>query len=143
MRQVLVIDDDPSIGVAIQMILARYGCCTVIAPDTDTGLQAFESSTFDVVMVDIFMPGTDGLEAIREFRRRAPATHIVAMSGFRFRDSMASGMDFLTIAAKLGANCSLRKPFGPEQLMRAISPRQDPAPASANSARQPAQGSLR
>jgi CheY-like chemotaxis protein len=72
-------------------------------------------------MVDIFMPGMDGLETIRGFRERAPTVPIVAMSGFRFRNSCtAPAPDFLGMAIKLGATYCLQKPFGPQQLMAAI-----------------------
>jgi CheY-like chemotaxis protein len=120
MTRVLVIDDDKSVGAAIQMMLACQGCDTVLAPDADTGVQAFEASKFDVVMIDIFMPGIDGLKAIKGFRERAPSMPIVAMSGFRFRQSMGPGLDVLGMATELGATSCLRKPFAPQQLMAAI-----------------------
>ena len=120
MTRVLVIDDDRSVGAAIQMMLARQDCDSVVAQDAQAGVQAFESSKFDVVIVDIFMPGLDGLETIKGIRERAPTVPIVAMSGFKFRNSMASAPDFLGMAAKLGATFCLRKPFAPQQLMAAI-----------------------
>ena len=120
MTRVLVIDDDCSVGAAIQMMLARQDCYTVVAPDAKVGIQAFEASKFDVVMVDIFMPGLDGLETIKAIRKRVPTASIVAMSGFKFRNSMVSAPDFLGMAAKLGATSCLRKPFTPQQLMAAI-----------------------
>jgi CheY-like chemotaxis protein len=120
MTRVLVIDDDHSVSLAIQLMLARQGCDTVLAPDADAGVQAFESSKFDVAMVDIFIPGMDGLKIIKGFRERMPAVPIVAMSGFRFRNSMAPTLDFLGMAAQLGATYCLRKPFTSQQLIAAI-----------------------
>jgi DNA-binding response OmpR family regulator len=125
--RVLVIDDDASVGAAIQMMLVREGCDTVHAPDADAGIRAFESSRFDLVVVDLFMPGMDGLEIITEFRRRAPTLSILAMSGFRFRDSIDPGLDFLSLAANVGATICLRKPFSPHQLVAAIQASQTPA----------------
>lgn len=120
MTRVLVIDDDHSVRAAIEMLLRYQDCIAVLADSGHLGAKTFEASDFDVVMVDIFMPGMDGLETIKGFRERAPTVPIVAMSGFRFRNSMAPAPDFLGMAAKLGATCCLRKPFGPEQLMAAI-----------------------
>jgi CheY-like chemotaxis protein len=128
MTRILVIDDDLSIGAAIQLMLVRQGCETVFVQDADAGVRAFESSKFDAVMVDIFMPGMDGLETIKGFRERSPTIPIVAMSGFRFRNSKACAPNYLEIAAKLGATFCLRKPFTPEQLMVAINSGLDPAP---------------
>lgn len=127
MTRVLVIEDDPSVGAAIQMMLDREGCSTVHAPDADMGVKAFESSSFDLVIVDIFMPGMSGLETITELRNRAPAVPILAMSGFRFRGSMDPGLDFLGMAAEAGATDCLRKPFTPEQLTAAVRASLEPA----------------
>jgi DNA-binding response OmpR family regulator len=118
--RILVIEDDASVGAAIQMILDREGCHTVHASDADIGIKAFESSGFDLVIVDIFMPGTNGINTIIGFRRWAPTVPILAMSGFRFRDSMDPSLDFLGIAAEAGATVCLRKPFAPQQLIAAV-----------------------
>ncbi len=126
MTRVLVIDDDYSVGAAIQLTLARQGYDTVHVPDAHAGVQAFDDRVH-LVMVDIFMPGTDGLETIKDFRERTPTVPIVAMSGFRFRNFVPPVPDYLNMAAKLGATFCLRKPFAPEQLMTAINTCLDPA----------------
>lgn len=120
MKRILVIDDDNSVCVAIQTLLGQQGCEAVLADNGQLGVHAFESANFDAVIVDIFMPGMDGLETIKGFRKRAPEVPIVAMSGFKFRDSLAPAPDFLAMAAKLGATYCLQKPFGLQQLMTAI-----------------------
>jgi DNA-binding response OmpR family regulator len=118
--RVLVVEDDPSVGAAIRMILDREGYHTMIALEADTGTRAFESVRFDLAIVDIFLPGASGLATIAGFHRRAPATPIVAMSGFRFRGSMDPSLDFLHLATQAGAVACLRKPFAPQQLMNAV-----------------------
>jgi DNA-binding response OmpR family regulator len=117
---ILVIDDDPSVGAAVRMILDREGSEAVHVADADTGIKAFEASSFDLVIVDIFMPGMNGLKTIAEFRKKVPTAPIIAMSGFRFRDSMDPGLDFFDMAIKLGATGCLHKPFTPRQLMAAV-----------------------
>jgi hypothetical protein len=64
------------------------------------------------------------------------------MSGFRFRESMGPGLDYLGMAAKLGATC-LRKPFSPRQLMAAINAGLGPALPhdAAGGIQEPGQGS--
>jgi DNA-binding response OmpR family regulator len=124
--RVLIVEDDPSVGAAIQMILDREGFDAVHAPDAVSGMQAFEPSVFNLVIVDIFMPGMNGLKTIAEFRNRAPAVPVLAISGFRFRDSMDPGLDFLGMAAEVGATVCLRKPFTSEQLMTAVRASLDP-----------------
>jgi DNA-binding response OmpR family regulator len=127
MTRVLLVEDDPSVGAAIRMILNREGCDTVHALDATIGMQAFESSCFDLAIVDIFMPGINGLTTIAGFRRRSPTIPILAISGFRFRDSMGPGMDFLAMAVEAGAAVCLRKPFAPRQLMAAVHASLEPA----------------
>jgi DNA-binding response OmpR family regulator len=127
MMRILIIEDDLSVGAAIQMMLAREDYDAVHAPDADAGIKVFDSSSFDLVIIDIFMPGMNGITAISEFRQRAPTMPILAMSGFRFRHSMDPGLDFLGTAARVGATVCLRKPFAPRQLMAAVQASLDPA----------------
>jgi DNA-binding response OmpR family regulator len=127
MMRILVVEDDPSVGAAIRMMLDREGYDTVIASDAAAGMRAFESFHFDLAIVDIFMPGMSGLATIAGFRQRAPSVPILAMSGFRFRDSMDPGLDFLAMAAQAGAAVCLRKPFAPRQLMTAVCASLDPS----------------
>jgi DNA-binding response OmpR family regulator len=125
--RVLVIEDDALVGAAIQMILDSEGCQTVYARDADGGIEAFESSRFDLVIVDIFIPGVNGLKIIAGLCNRAPTISILAISGFRFRGSMEPALDFLSMAASVGATVCLRKPFTHPQLMAAVRASLNPA----------------
>jgi DNA-binding response OmpR family regulator len=120
MTRILIVEDDPSVGAAIVMTLAREGCDLVHVPDGRTGMRAFESSPFDLAIIDIFLPGIDGLETIAELRRRVPAVPILAISGFIFRDSMDPALDYFALAAEAGAAGCLRKPFTSRQLITAV-----------------------
>ncbi len=124
--RILVIDDDCSVGAAIESLLNRQGCEVVLAESGRLGVRAFEASNFDAVMIDIFMPEMNGLETIKSFRFRAPSMPIIAMSGFKLHDSRGTVPDFLAMAAALGATCCLRKPFGSQQLMAAVHAHLDP-----------------
>jgi DNA-binding response OmpR family regulator len=117
MTRVLVVEDDASVGAAIWMMLDREGCDTVHARYAGIGIKAFESSRFDLAIIDIFLPDISGLKTIAEFRRRAPAVPIVAMSGFMFRDSTDPVLDYFAMATEAGATACLRKPFAPRQLL--------------------------
>jgi DNA-binding NarL/FixJ family response regulator len=126
--RILVIDDDRSVGTAIQAFLSHQGCEVVAVESGSLGVQAFETSSFEALMVDIFMPGVDGLKVIKSFRHRAPSLPIIAMSGSRFRDSTLTSPDVLGMAAALGATSCLRKPFGPQELRVAINALIDQGP---------------
>jgi CheY-like chemotaxis protein len=116
--QVLVIDDDESVGAAIRAILARLKCRTELASGAYAGIQALGLSRFDVVLIDLFMTGMSGIEAIAHIRQRS-AIPIIAMSGFRLRSSL-DPIDYLGTAAQRGASMCIRKPFSPQQLIEAI-----------------------
>jgi CheY-like chemotaxis protein len=117
--RILVIDDDACVGTAIQAILARRQCETVLASRAHAGIHTLQASGFDVVIVDLFMPGMNGLDTIQRIRG-ASAMPIIAMSGFRLRNSLDADQDFLGMAMLRGATASLRKPFSPPQLIAAI-----------------------
>jgi CheY-like chemotaxis protein len=116
--RVLVIDDDACVGAAIKATLARCKGETELAPRAYAGIEALESSRFDVVLVDLFMPGMSGLDAISYIRRQS-GIPIIAMSGFRLRDS-GNSVDYLGMAMQRGASTCIRKPFAPQQLIAAI-----------------------
>jgi CheY-like chemotaxis protein len=117
--RILVIDDDACIGTAIQAILALRQCETVTVSRAHAGIHTFQASGFDVVMVDLFMPGMNGLDTIARIRSESMVP-IIAMSGFRLRNSLDPEQDFLGMAKLRGATVSLRKPFSPPQLVAAI-----------------------
>jgi CheY-like chemotaxis protein len=131
MSRILLVDDVRS---DVRTILAQNGFEVVFAPDARTGLEAIQGQKFDVIIVDIFMTGMDGLETIRVFRKHAPTVPIIAVSGFMFRDAATPAPDFLSMATKLGAARSLAKPCPPQDLLHAVNgclPDQH-APQSAN-----------
>jgi DNA-binding response OmpR family regulator len=117
--RILVIDDDACVGAAIQAILGHRRCETVIAARAHAGIHAFQTFGFDLVMVDLFMPGMNGLDTIVRIRSES-AVPIIAMSGFGLRNSLDADQDFLGMALLRGATISLRKPFSPPQLVAAI-----------------------
>jgi CheY-like chemotaxis protein len=120
MSRVLVVDDDKAVRTVIKTVLELEGFDVVVAEDGRSGIAAIQSYSFDVVIVDIFMPGMDGLETIRIFNKHAPSVPVIAISGFLFRDSSIPAPDFLSMATKLGAAYSLHKPFRPKDLLRVV-----------------------
>jgi CheY-like chemotaxis protein len=120
MVRILVVDDDPLIRSAIQMWLQNEGFEVVLADGAANGLSALDHATFDVAVVDIFMPDMRGFESIRVFHQRAPMTPIIAISGFVFAEHRSCAPDFLRMATELGAAFCLRKPFKPADLLMMI-----------------------
>jgi CheY-like chemotaxis protein len=120
MTRILVVDDDESVGFAIKTVLETAGYEISYAPDCMSGLTAIKEAEYGVLMVDLFMPGIDGLETIKAFRQIKPDVPIIAISGFVSRDGHGRAPDFLAMATKLGANRALAKPFRPRDLLQAV-----------------------
>jgi CheY-like chemotaxis protein len=119
--RILVVDDDPQICSSVRAWLEGGGHQVILADGGISGLSALEKKgVFDVMIVDIFMPGMNGFESIRAFHQRAPTVPIIAISGLMFRDHQTPAPDFLRMALNLGAAYCLRKPFKPSELLAAV-----------------------
>jgi CheY-like chemotaxis protein len=120
LAKILVVDDDSAVQATIRLLLERAGHNVVVASDGRQGLAVFESGEFDLLFLDIFMPGMDGLETMRRVHQQQPLIPIIVISGNPVTWDSASGPDFLTMATKLGAVSSLQKPFRPAALLAAV-----------------------
>ena len=120
MRRILVVDDDPHICLAIRTWLKRYGFKVSVTDGGTSGLLALDNSTFDLMIVDIFMPNMRGFESIRVFHDHAPTVPLIAMSGYAFANLDSPAPDFLRMALELGATRCLRKPFTTAALLAVI-----------------------
>ena len=120
MAKILVVDDDSAVQATIRILLERAGHSVVVAGDGRKGLTKFEAGDFDLLFLDIFMPGMDGLETMRLVHQQQPLIPIIVISGNPVTSESGSGPDFLTMASKLGAVSSLQKPFKPAALLAAV-----------------------
>ena len=120
MPRILVVDDDPMVGATIEVLLQRQGFDVTLTDGGETGLAALEANTFDVMLVDIFMPHMRGFESIRVFHERAPEIPLIAMSGYAFASADTASPDFLRMTLELGATRCLRKPFTSAALLTAV-----------------------
>ena len=118
LAKILIVDDDSAVQLTIRLLLERAGHNVTTASDGRKGLALFEAGDFDLLFVDIFMPGMDGFETMRMVHQQKPLTPIIVISGRPMPSD--SGPDFLTMAMKLGAVSSLQKPFKPADLLAAV-----------------------
>jgi len=119
MERILVVDDEKTVRDSVAMLLRHEGHRVVVAECGHAALGAIEAFMFDLVIIDIVMPGMDGLETISVLRQDAPDLPIIVMSGYG-AGSGATGPDFFRTAVERGATCCLRKPFTRDQLIDAI-----------------------
>ena len=115
-QRILVIDDDAGVRETIRIALEAEGYEVVDASDGQQGLAAFRRRVPDLVITDIVMPVTEGLQTIREIRRLRPAAPILAVSA----GGRGGQHDFLQIARSLGAWEVIAKPFDPDELVARV-----------------------
>lgn len=120
MPTILIIDDDHATRAALEMLLRQKKFGVFLAPDGPTGIRLIGSVRFDAVVIDMFMPGMDGLATIRELIKIDPTVPFIAISGYAFTDRRQGAPDFLGMAIKLGATAALQKPFDVLDLLEAV-----------------------
>jgi len=120
LANILVVDDDPAVQATIKIVLERAGHGVVVAGDGRKGLAIFAAEAFDLLVLDIFMPGMDGLETMKLIHQRQPQIPILVISGRPISWDASTAPDYLKIATKLGAISSLQKPFRPPELLAAV-----------------------
>ena len=120
MARILIVDDDIAVQVTIRLLLERAGHSVVTAGDGRKGLAIVRGGDFDLLFLDIFMPGMDGFETMRMVHQLRPLVPIIVISGRPISSEPGAAPDFLTMATKLGAVSSLQKPFKPAALLAAV-----------------------
>jgi DNA-binding response OmpR family regulator len=125
MPRVLLIDDDKRLHELLTTYLEQNGFTVVGAPDGQRGLSHLEAEPFDIVLLDVMMPGMDGLEVCRRIRAksRVPILMLTAKGDETDR----------VVGLELGADDYIAKPFGPRELvarLRAVLRRVNPSPDS-------------
>jgi CheY-like chemotaxis protein len=115
-RSVLIADDDSSLRNALKLALEANGYEVRLAANGAEALALQRQTPADVLITDIFMPESDGFEAIDGFRQAFPATRIIAMSG----DARRAKHEYLSAAALIGVDVTLKKPFQVRTLLSAL-----------------------
>lgn len=114
METILVIDDDHDLRMTILEVLTQEGLAAQGAENADQALTLLErGEPFRLVLLDMVMPGTDGMTAIPLIRKQAPRARIIVMTAF-------SSVRNAVQALHLGADDYLAKPFKIEVLMLAV-----------------------
>jgi CheY-like chemotaxis protein len=120
MACILIIDDDEAVRSATKIVLEAHGFDIVAAADGQSGVEAIKERQFDLVIVDLFMRGMDGLETTKAIRKLNLRVPIITASGFMFGGSCPEMPNFQDMALEAGATSTLYKPFRPKELLEAI-----------------------
>ncbi len=111
--KILVIDDEPRIRDACRMVLSEEGFEVALAADGNEGVQIIREEHYDIILVDLMMPGLSGFEVLSHVKERHPDTVVIVITGYATLEHSISAM-------KRGAFDFIPKPFTPEQLRAVV-----------------------
>ena len=110
---ILVIEDDPSIVLGLRMNLNRAGYAVRTATDGHVGLAELARERPDLVLLDLMLPGIDGLEILRQIRSFDQTLPVVVLTAMGGEQDKIKGLD-------LGANDYVTKPFSVAELLARV-----------------------
>jgi len=113
MPRTLVVEDDPTISEVVAYQLGKSGHQVTVAGDGTSGLASARQGTFDLLILDLMLPGMSGIDLLRVLRRES-AVPVIVLSA---RDGDADQV----MALELGADDYVTKPFSVRQLLARIS----------------------
>jgi DNA-binding NtrC family response regulator len=112
-EKVLLVDDEQEFTQVLSERMKARGLNVVTADNGPTAIQKAEAESFDAIILDIRMPGMDGIETLRRLRKINPNLQVIMLTG---QASVKAGIE----ATKLGALDFLEKPADLKQIMEKI-----------------------
>ena len=104
MPRILIVDDEPGIRQSLKGVFEDEGFTTETVASGEECLKKIDGNSYDLVLLDIWLPGADGLETLRKLRERSPQTRVIMISGHA---TIATAV----AATKLGAYDFIEKPL--------------------------------
>lgn len=112
-RRVLVVEDDPAIRRGVVAALTFAGYDVLEAGDGPRGLALAEAAAVDLVLLDVVLPGTDGLEILRRVRESRPTRPVILLTARAAEDDRVGGL-------AAGADDYVVKPFSVRELLARV-----------------------
>jgi DNA-binding NtrC family response regulator len=110
--RILVVDDEEVVRRSHVRVLASVPCKVEAVRNGEQALQAMEAQSYDVVLLDLRMPGMDGMTVLKALKERWPESEIIVITGY-------PSVDTAKEAIRLGAHDYLAKPCGPDEVIHA------------------------
>jgi len=108
--RILVVDDDPTVAEVVQAYLRRFGMEPAYAADGLAALEAATAMPPDLVILDLMLPGIDGLEVCRRLRALHPLLPVIMLTALGEESDRVLGLE-------VGADDYVTKPFSPRELV--------------------------
>jgi DNA-binding NtrC family response regulator len=109
---ILIVDDEEVVRRSHLRSLASTGCNAQAAGDGNEALRVMERHPFDVILLDLRMPGLDGMDVLKTIKERWPESEVVVITGYPTIESAKESV-------RLGAFNYLAKPVGPDDVVKA------------------------
>lgn len=109
MARILIVEDEPSIALALEDDLRREGYQTELATDGEAATERALSRTFDLILLDVMLPKRDGFDVCRQVRRAGVSTPIVLLTAKAQEAEKVFGLES-------GADDYVTKPYSPREL---------------------------
>jgi DNA-binding response OmpR family regulator len=109
-QKILVVDDDPTVSDVVRRYLERAGFGVTLASDGPAALTSAGREQPDLVVLDLMLPGIDGLEVCRRLRERSPDVPVVMLTALGEEADRVVGLE-------IGADDYVTKPFSPRELV--------------------------
>ncbi|MDG6108333.1 response regulator transcription factor [Dactylosporangium aurantiacum] len=125
-QRVLVVDDDPTVSDVVRRYLEREGFAVELAGDGQQALDAYGTERPDLVVLDLMLPGIDGLEVCRRLREQDRTLPVIMLTALGEESDRVLGLE-------IGADDYVTKPFSPRELVlrvQSVLRRAAPAPVS-------------
>ena len=112
-HKILIVDDELGMREGCRRSLERYGYDVHTAENSSEGLRMLREEPYDLVLVDIIMPGMSGLELLDRIRQQDPKITCLVITGY-------AAVNLATQAMELGAHDVLAKPFTSDELLALV-----------------------
>ena len=112
-KNILVVDDDMSVRTTFSSVLRQEGYRVTAVKNGYEAIKAIDEESFDLALVDLRMPGMDGIEVLEKIKTRRPQTRVIIFTGY---GSITTAVE----AMRKGATDYLNKPFSPEELKAGV-----------------------
>ena len=116
-QNILVVEDNENTSRLLETILRSSGYEVTLAPDAEEGLRVLQEATVDLVLLDLFLPGADGIQFLRARAEMEPDRQppVIVVSATEDMDTLRPQL------RELGARMALRKPFDVQELLDGVS----------------------
>ncbi len=113
MNKILLVDDDAELSTMLSQILTKEGYQLTLAADGEIGLARALSGSYDLILLDVMLPGIDGFQLLQRLRQQSRSTPVLMLTARGNDDDRVAGLE-------LGADDYLPKPFYPKELVARV-----------------------